>query len=66
MPLKDVEARRSYERAQRKKERLEIRKYRAFKLKLKSCSNLDGKVNALLASPNFNDVGAALQLLVTS
>jgi hypothetical protein len=66
MPLKDVEARRSYEREQRKKERLEIREYRAFKQKLRACSNLDAKVNALIASPRFIDVGLALQLIVTN
>jgi hypothetical protein len=66
MPLKDVEARRLYEREQRKLERSELKQFREFKQKLKSCNDLDRKINALISSPSFNDVGLILQSLVTS
>lgn len=66
MPLKDVEARRSYEREQRRLERQELKEYREIKLNLKSCSNVNGKITALIASSAFSDLGKAIQLLGTT
>ncbi len=66
MPLKDVEARRLYERSQRKLERSELKQFREFKLKLKACNNIDAKIQALVTHSTFNDVGTVLQSLVTS
>ena len=63
MPLKDVEARKQYNREARHRERVALKEYDNLKQKLKACSNLDAKVDALIASSNFADIGAVVQLL---